>query len=397
MNLKNNMKYLPILLLIILAACGNEKEAGENSKENNFTVHGTVTAGNDQKVYIEAVSQDGTINVAEGQTDNNGSFEVVGNIPGMGIYQMRLGDESAQKIVPLTLMPDDNVEVTADYNTFTTNPTFKGTEWATPLTKFMSLYSSFTEKQRGLAELQKNGTSENELLEKYNAMRVDLDAFAKNTMVKSPDNPVNIILSSSLSPNVGFDSWDPSNLDILKSVSAAFDKRFADSPITKTMSNQVFQIESAYQQHLNGSDTETTPTSSEMAPEIALKNPEGKVIRLSELRGKYVLIDFWASWCGPCRRENPNVVRMYNAYKNKGFTILSVSLDENAEAWKQAILADGLIWPNHVSDLKKWDTPLLKSYNFNSIPHTVLVDKQGKIIARNLRGESLEQKLKELL
>jgi len=115
------------------------------------------------------------------------------------------------------------------------------------------------------------------------------------------------------------------------------------------------------------------------------------------LKGKYVLIDFWASWCGPCRRENPNVVRLYKEYKDKGFTIFSVSLDQDGAAWKEAILADGLVWPYHVSDLLAWNTPLTQTYAFNSIPHTVLIDREGKIIARNLRGESLEQKLKEIL
>jgi thiol-disulfide isomerase/thioredoxin len=118
-------------------------------------------------------------------------------------------------------------------------------------------------------------------------------------------------------------------------------------------------------------------------------------LKLSSLRGKVVLIDFWASWCGPCRKENPNVVRLYNQYKAKGFTVFSVSLDQDAEAWKKAIASDGLIWPNHVSDLLGWQTPLVQLYAFEGIPHTVLIDQEGKIIGTGLRGESLEQKLKE--
>ncbi len=391
------MKYLPILLVLLalVYSCGQRKDA--NGKVINFDLEGTVKGAPKQKIYIEAISAEGTIKVAEGEFEKDGEFELAGNIPGMGIYQMRLGDESAQKIIPLTLMPGDKVTIKADYNTFTTSPTFSGTEWAAPLTKFMALYNEFTTNQRSLVDLQTNGASENDLLEKYNEMRKPLDNFAKSVMKKTPSNPVNVILSSSLSPNVGFDAWDPANLEILRGVSKAFEERFKDSPITKNMANQLAQIEMAYNQHLNGTDTEVAPTAAEMAPEIVSKNPEGKTIRLSDLKGKFVLIDFWASWCGPCRKENPNVVRMYNEYKNKDFTILSVSLDDNPTAWQQAILADGLIWPYHVSDLKKWETPLLQTYNFNSIPHTVLVDKTGKIIARNLRGASLEQKLKELL
>lgn len=394
MNLKNKFTLLPLFLGLLLSACSGGKTS--DGKEINFTISGKINGASQQDVFIEAISPDGTIDVAKGTLDSDGEFEIEGNIPGMGIYQMRLGSGD-DKIIPLTLLPDDNVKITADYNTFMTNPVFTGTEWAEPLTTYMKMFNDFASKQRGLADLQAKGVTEAELLKEYVKMRAPLDAFAKNQMLKSPGNPVNIILSSSLSPTVGWDAWDPKNMDILKTVASAFDKRFKDSPMTETLANQVFQIESAYNQHLNGTDTDVSTASSEMAPEITSLSPEGKKISLSDLRGKYVLIDFWASWCGPCRQENPNVVRMYNAYKDKGFTILSVSLDENREAWKQAILADGLIWPNHVSDLKKWDTPLLQTYNFNSIPHTVLVDKKGKIIARNLRGASLEQKLKELL
>ena len=132
------------------------------------------------------------------------------------------------------------------------------------------------------------------------------------------------------------------------------------------------------------------------APDIALPDTAGQIRRLSDLRGRVVLIDFWASWCGPCRMENPNVVRVYQKYHDKGFDIYSVSLDNSREKWIGAIKKDGLVWPNHVSDLRGWSSAGGKLYGISSIPATVLVGPDGTVLARNLRGPQLEQKLKEI-
>jgi peroxiredoxin len=131
------------------------------------------------------------------------------------------------------------------------------------------------------------------------------------------------------------------------------------------------------------------------APEIALPNPEGEVVKLSSLKGKYVLVDFWAKWCGPCRQENPNVVRVYQKYKDKGFTVYGVSLDRRKEDWLQAIQQDGLTW-THVSDLKFWQSEAAKTYNINAIPFSLLLDPNGVIIDKNLRGPALESRLAEI-
>lgn len=139
------------------------------------------------------------------------------------------------------------------------------------------------------------------------------------------------------------------------------------------------------------------PSVGEMAPEIELANREGVKEKLSSLRGKVVLIDFWASWCGPCRMENPVVVNAWKKFEPKGFTVFSVSLDQTKEKWLAAIAKDGLLWENHVSDLRGWQSAGAAAYSVNSIPATFLLDKEGRIVARNLRGAALEQKLAELL
>ena len=139
------------------------------------------------------------------------------------------------------------------------------------------------------------------------------------------------------------------------------------------------------------------PDIGDYAPEIAMLNPDGKEMKLSETKGKLVLLDFWASWCGPCRRENPNVVKTYQEYKDKGFTVFSVSLDKQADRWKSAIEKDNLIWNTHVSDLRGWGSKAGKTYGVSSIPSTFLIDQNGVIIAKNLRGHQLEKKIKEIL
>jgi thiol-disulfide isomerase/thioredoxin len=135
---------------------------------------------------------------------------------------------------------------------------------------------------------------------------------------------------------------------------------------------------------------------SRLAPEIAQKNPQGNVLTLSDLRGKYVLIDFWASWCRPCRQESPVLVNIYQEYQSKGFEIYSVSLDSKTENWQKAIEKDQLKWL-HVSDLQGWQASPAFDYNVTAIPANFLLDKNGKIIAKNLRGKALAEKLKELL
>lgn len=392
------MKYIfgIFMLSFVLFSCGDEATIDdakdtedETNLPDNFTISGTIDHAARTNLYLEAMTQQGVVKVAATQLDEYGKFNLKGNIPGMGIYQLRLGDQGDELIV-LTLMPDDKITLKASKETFISSPQLSGGTWTKAMTAYTPIFAKFHVEQQQLERL-KGKISTEELTKQFTALKKPVDEFCQKIMISEPANPYNIVLSSAITPQMGFDDWDPKNLTILQNVAMAFETNYPGAKMTEAMVTQYQQVESMYNQHI-GNDASTGKN----APEILLPRPNGSMLNLSSLRGNYVLIDFWASWCGPCRRENPNVIRLYNQYKNKGFTVYSVSLDENKEAWLGAIASDGLVWPNHVSDLSRWNSPVVQAYQIQGIPHTVLVDPKGKIIATGLRGAELEQKLKDI-
>ena len=387
-----NKTAVVILLIVIISSTSymlwNKSEDGEQELKPNFSISGKIEGAENQRIYVEAPSDRGMIQVADTFISSSGSFKLEGNIPDIGYYLLRVGENQAN-IIPITLVPKDVLKINCTLDNFPTQPNTSGTEWTSALNDYLKLLKQFQIDQENLEAKKEDAKDEinNQIL----IIKSKLDSTIKTKMLNDPSNAFNIVISSSLLPSSNFNNWDKDNLKIMKVIANAFELKYPRTSVSKSFRKQVDELESAYIIFLNSNN------GTREAPEINANNPDGKTIKLSDLRGKIVLIDFWASWCAPCRKENPTIVKLYEKYKDKDFTILSVSLDQDLINWRGAIKIDGLKWPNHVSDLKGWGSEVISSYNFNEIPHTVLVNKEGKIIGQDLRGIELEQKIAEII
>lgn len=358
----------------------------------NVTLAGNINGGRNSSLVLEANTPKGVLRIAQTFADVNGDFVLKGAIEDMGLYQLRIEEALKQgqepKVIPLTLEVNDSVVIQADFNTFNINPVYSNTRWSDALNGYMKEMQKFVEWQKSIVDPKQY--KQEELMAMMLKEKKSMDDFTVKSINKDPSNPANILLMTNLYPNMGWDNWDKKFLVVLKKMHAGFEEAYPGHPMTINFGAQIAQLETSYNEHI-------AFTQKNIAPEIEMVDPNGQTRKLTDLRGKYVFVDFWASWCNPCRMENPNVVRVYNAYKDKGFDIFSVSLDTEKDRWKKAITADNLTWENHVSDLKGWESDVVSQFQIKGIPHTLLLDPEGKIIATNLRGPALEQKLKEVL
>lgn len=335
--------------------------------------------------------QEGEISIKELRQDNTGftdtiklksdyTFEKKLRLTEPGYYQLNF----YQKQVIAVILDKSTVEIAVDGNSMSGFYEIKGSPDQDLLLRVQqtmtnlqnSPYINQLEAEYSRAASQDNKRGIDSIQNEYNnLMAKGFDQVA--SMLR--DEPASLGLLNLLQQNVlDKDKY----FDLYLTVADKFKKEWPDSRYTKEFVEQV--------------DKMKVTAVGQIAPEIDLPNPEGVQTKLSSLRGKYVLIDFWAKWCGPCRRENPNVVKAYHKFKDKGFEVFGVSLDRTKEDWLQAIAEDGLVW-THVSDLKYFESKAAADYNINAIPFSILVDPQGKILAKNLRGPALEKKLEEVM
>lgn len=406
------MKYFKFILPILaisLWSCGasSTEEAGEqkhsmdtdsteviiNSLESgSVNITGSIEGSPIQKIYLYKYGVNPAQTIDSSEIDANGNFSFNLNHQGFNFFGIGFQSNNAALVL---LGANDEIMINGSFNNWARDYQVSGTGHSTAIRSYLLMRQNFTDKitvlKSELAAIPKSDKAKQDAInEKGMAIQEEFVA-ARNAFVKENDDTPALYI-------VLQDIYDPiSDIEQLKAIGKATNKYLPNSMFSEQVNAVLSQAEQqiAYTEQMNSA--QGAVGIGKPAPDLNFATPEGKMLSLSSLKGKVILLDFWASWCKPCRMENPNVVKLYNEYKDKGFTVYSVSLDNNKAQWINAIQADGLIWPNHVSDLGGWNSVPAAIYSVNSIPQTYLIDADGTIIAKDLRGQDLANKLKEIL
>ena len=395
------MKFTLLSILFLTMAVGilsiGCADFGNNIPENAGTISGQLTgvdAG--ASVILRSFKNGSLVKVAEGKTTENGDFFVTPETPlERGFHQVIIN-----KSWPVVLITDSteapNIQATIPAESrYLYEARIEGSNESSLLAEYyavvMPLQNSLVEAQTALRSLANEQKSEaNKALKMLIA---DLDKTSLTFIKENEGHPATLAALEQLN----IEKYSAAYKSVLKSLATSFSdsdyyvmlkKKYDASTTARTIPNQPPPKKT---NRKNGQYA-----AGDEALDIVMADPEGNIRKLSDLRGKVVLLDFWASWCGPCRRENPNVVKAYEKYNSQGFEVFSVSLDNNADRWKQAIEQDGLVWPYHVCDMKKWRNAASQAYGISSIPYTMLIGRDGIIIRTQLRGPALEEELEKL-
>lgn len=337
-----------------------------NTKEDSVTLAQYFGPGN-YKVYQKVALK------------KSGDFTMKANLPNPDYYVLKLGESH----INLILRDKSDIKVYGDGADLFNYSNIVGSEESANMNEFVKVMTLWNQKRdNGIAEMQTNPGRREEINASLTQEYYNFQANMQNFIAKNQNSAALIPVVQMIDVENDFATYE--------SIINQLNTGFGDSPTVKEVTKNYRQVK-AKKEEAN------LLAPGKLAPDFEELKIDGKTtMKLSDLRGKVVLIDFWASWCGPCRKENPNVVKTYEKYKDSGFTVMSVSLDRDKAAWLAAIEKDNLSWPNHVSDLGHWSSKVPQMYGVKGIPFTVLIDQEGKIIKTNLRGPDLEAELKKI-
>jgi peroxiredoxin len=379
---------LSVLVISLLASC-KEKES------KTFTVSGVLHNAPSKVVYIEESDiTTGQKTVKDSSAiDADGKFSISLDAKKDAVYNLLLQNDVSQFV---TLINDaSKINVDADFTKKTDFYTVTGSSASKSIQEYLAKITGMQKERFNIyfqVDSIKRNNGDSTLVTNLNnqekQISTDEKTYTQQTIQQATNSSLALFILSTYQgmardPNFRVNGFtDTEVVALLTDMLNKFPERTDIAGIRNSVEGTIPK----------------TMWVGKPAPEISLPDTEGRTVKLSSFRGKYVLVDFWASWCGPCRRENPNVVQAFKQFKNKNFTILGVSLDRpgQKEAWVQAIKEDNLTW-THISDLKFWQSEVVPVYQIGSIPFNVLVDPEGKVVAENLRGNALEQKLQEVL
>lgn len=368
---------IPMATFLFLVGCA-QKDA---------TIHGNLANAEGETMLLERLSSSAAEGVDSAEVSKNGDFKLsTGEITEPAFYRLSVNKNN---FVILLLNAGEKAELKGNALDFYQSYEISGSAGSDKLRVL---------DQRLRLDYEKTDSLRKSFQAYQQAGHPRLDSIAQNidgVFQQMQEEKRQYVIqfinenSSSLASLSAVQSLNPAqDLDVFEKVAEDLTAALPESDYVKKYKLQLVEMKSKQQA---ASRTQIGA----QAPELVLKTPEGETIKLSDFRGKVTLIDFWAAWCKPCRMENPNVLKVYNRFKDKGFEIFGVSLDQNQESWVGAIQQDGLIW-KHGSELKYWQSSFIPAYNLDGIPMTYLVDQNGIIIASGLRGAELEQKLEEI-
>ena len=358
------------ILLVVFAflfACKGEKK-------DYPIISGQLKNAPNTKIYFERITAEGDVPVDSAVTDAQGKFSLVNRAEELDYYLLRTGNES---VAYLVLKGGESLTFTGDAKDLEHTYEVEGSPDTKLLLEMKRYDYRLTDSMNTIYSAVRNDNPLQKdsvgavLQQQYNAL---MRGFAINLIKNNFSSLISLSAVQYLDRQKDFSLFETLN-DSLK-------KNLPDNRYVEIFSKQV-------------EDMKRLPVGS-MAPEISLPSPEGKTIALSSLKGKIVVLDFWASWCGPCRKEMPEVAALYKTFKDRGLEIYGISLDDNADAWKNAIAHDHITWIQ-VSELKKWDSKVVQQYGIEEIPQTILLDRDGRIAAKGLGLHDLQVKIQELL